>query len=94
MLEDPANHHLNGAYVLIADGSVNWQPLEQVMTTLNDLNNGINPPMTPVTMTTIQARRDYEQNWKQRMPALKSGTWRLPTTRPAMHLPRPAARDK
>lgn len=94
MLEDPANHKLSGANVLLMDGSVNWQPLAQVMTTLNDLNKGVNPPTTPVTMTPGQARQDYQTNWKQRMPALKSGVCHLPTTQPAMHLSRPTTSDK
>ena len=94
MLEDPANHNLSGANVLIADGSVTWQPLEQVMTTLDGLNKGINPPTSPITITPSQARQDYQTNWKTRMAALNSRVWQLPTTRPAMHLSRPATSDK
>lgn len=82
MIEDPANHDLNGTNVLYADGHVDWELLETVMTHLNDLNKGTNPPTSPVTMTASQARKDYEKNWKQRMPTLKTGVWKIPTTQP------------
>lgn len=84
-LEDPANHGLEGANVLFADGHVEYMDLVPVMNILNELNAGYNPPRVTQTMPTVaNAKADYEKNWKSRMAQLKTGVWRIPATQPGL----------
>lgn len=80
-LEDPVNHE--GSMALFADGHVDRLDLPTVMQALNDLAIGRNPPAGSTTFTATSAKKDYEKNWKSRMPRLKSGVWMIPTTQSA-----------
>lgn len=82
-LEDPANHELRGGNVLFVDGHVEFILLDEIQHILNELNAGRNPPtnLSP-TLSQATAEQDYQTNWKPRMPQLKSGGWRIPTTQP------------
>jgi prepilin-type processing-associated H-X9-DG protein len=82
VIEDPANHGFDGCNILYADGHVETVDLPRAMQSLNDLAAGKNPPSTTTALTAVTARQDYETNWKSRMPMLKSGVWRIPTTQP------------
>ncbi len=82
-LEDPANHDMDGGNVLYGDGHVEWVALPDVVQILNDLQQGINPPSANTALTKRQATKVYEMKWKALMPRLKSGVWRIPSTRPA-----------
>ena len=70
--------------VLFADGHVEFLNLPTIQHILNELNTGHNPPssLTP-TLSQAAAEKDYQTNWKPRMPQLKSGVWHIPTTQPA-----------
>ncbi len=83
-LEDPDNHGLTGGNVLFADGHVEFLDLPAIQLILLQLNAGRNPPasLTP-TLSQAAAEQDYQTNWKSRMPQLKSGVWRIPTTQPS-----------
>ena len=83
-LDDPANHKLEGGNVLFADLHVDYFDLPTIQLILNNLNAGHNPPttLTP-TLSQSAAEKDYQTNWKPRMPQLKSGVWHIPTTQPA-----------
>ena len=50
------------------------------MQAFNDLAMGKNPPSASTTLSDSAAKKDYEKNWKSRMPQLKSGVWMIPTT--------------
>ena len=80
-LEDPANHNLEGGNVLFADYHVEFLDFPTIQHILNELNAGRNPPstLTP-TLSQAAAEKDYQTNWKPRMPQLKSGVWHIPTT--------------
>lgn len=80
VIEDPADHDLKGCNVAYADGHVDWVILPTAMQTLNDLAAGKNPPSASTTLTQPAAEKDYERNWKSRMPKLKTGVWRIPAT--------------
>ncbi len=83
-LEDPANHNLEGGNILFADGHVEFFVLPEFQFFLNELNAGRNPPSTQTpALSKAAAEQDYQKNWKSRMPQLKSGVWRIPTTQPA-----------
>ena len=83
-VEDPANHWPKGANVLFADGHAEFLDLPTIQLILNNLTTGHNPPatLTP-TLSQAAAEQDYQTNWKPRMPQLKTGVWRIPTTQPA-----------
>lgn len=82
-LDDPANHNLEGGNVLFADGHVEFLNLPTIQHILNELSAGRNPPstLTP-TLSQSAAEKDYQTNWKSRMPQLKTGVWRIPTIQP------------
>jgi prepilin-type processing-associated H-X9-DG protein len=82
-IEDPANHRLEKAAILFADGHVEFLDLPHTMQILNDLAAGRNPPSQTTTFTQSSAEKDYNQHWKSRMPQLKTGLWPIPTTQPA-----------
>jgi prepilin-type processing-associated H-X9-DG protein len=84
LMDDPANHKLEGGNVLFADGHVEFIPLYEIQRILNELNAGRNPPSTlALTLSKAAAEQDYQKNWKPRMPQLKSGVWHIPTTQSA-----------
>lgn len=83
--EDPDDHKLEGANLLFADGHVEFLNIDSVMTILNELNAGYNPPRPTQALPSIaNARADYRKNWKPRMAQLKTGVWRIPATQPGL----------
>jgi prepilin-type processing-associated H-X9-DG protein len=83
LFEDPANQELEGGNMVFADGHAEWLALPQFMSILQDLSAGINPPSTqPTTLTQSAAEKLYKAQWQSRMPQLKSGVWRIPSTQP------------
>lgn len=80
--DDPANHNLQGAYVLFGDGRVEWIDAVTFVFWMNELNAGRNPParICPAGWTQAKAVQDYETNWKPRMTRLKAEGWRVPAT--------------
>lgn len=89
MLEDPANHSMDGGHVVYAGGSIQWVSMPYLIQILNDLQQGLNPPSATTTLTTAQAAKIYNTKWKPLMPQLKSGVWRIPTTGPTTVPARP-----
>ena len=84
IIEDPANHNLEGSNALYADGHVEFLSMTEVQSLLNELNAGRNPPATlPATLSSAAAKQDYEKNWKPRMTQLKANVWQIPATQPA-----------
>ena len=83
ILEDPANHDMDGSNVLYADGHVVWVDFPNLAQALSDLQQGTNPPSATPALTSSQAKKLYNTKWKPLMPSLKSGVWRIPTTAPA-----------
>ena len=82
LLEDPINHGLAGAHILYADGHVEWQTLDVVISYLNDLAGGRNPPSKP-SMTLQQATASYNRYWKSLMPQLKTGACNIASAQAA-----------
>lgn len=84
--EDPANHNMEGANVLYADGSVRFEPLTTVVQLVPELEAGHNPP-TIAKLSQKQAEALYAKSWEPKLIAMKTGVWAAglprPTTRPA-----------
>lgn len=89
-LDDPANHNLKGSNVLFADGHAEFINLPQVVSYLQSLAAGQNPPTSkPSALSQPTAEKIYKTQWQSRMPQLKSGRWLLPSTRAVESTPHP-----
>lgn len=75
VIEDPANHKLDGANVLYGDGSASFEPIETIVRYLDGLEAGENPPVGG-TVSRAQAVAEYRAKWQGRMGAMKAGVWK------------------
>jgi hypothetical protein len=77
--ESPANHGMDGGYVLYADAHVTFETLSTLVQLVPALEAGQNPPKL-ATLTQAQATALYTQRWLPQLPAMQSGQWEKKVT--------------